>query len=120
MNIKVFNIAKKIAKLSQHPKHQMSAIIVKKGKIQSFGINKLSTHPKSNTPFKTIHAEFHAILNAQLEDYSGCEMYIYRETKSRGFLAPAKPCAHCMKLLKGLNFKTIHFSDYKGFLSEAV
>lgn len=113
-------MAAKVAELSQHPHHKMAAVIVKKGKVRSFGINKLSTHPKALTPFKTIHCEFHAILNSKLDDFSGCEIYVYRETKGKGNLATAKPCFHCRKMLKDLNFKIIHFSDYSGFKSEAV
>lgn len=115
-----FKLAQKVSKLSTHTSHKMAAVIVYKGKVQSFGINKLSTHPKAQTPFKTIHAEFHAILNARREDFSGHEIYIYRETKGQGKIATAKPCKYCYNLIKSLSFKEIHYSDYKGFISERI
>lgn len=113
-----FELARRISfKSSHHP--AMGAIITFKGKVLGLGYNSTKTHPRSNHSFSMTHAELSAILNARLEDFSGCEIYIYRELKN-GQPAPAKPCIHCSKMLKSLNFKNIHYSDYESFKSERI
>lgn len=114
-----FKIAKKISYKSTY-KHKIGAVIVYKNKIISFGCNSMKTHPKSTNLFLKTHAELRAILNARREDFSGHEIYIYRETKGQGKIATAKPCKYCYNLIKSLSFKEIHYSDYKGFISERI
>lgn len=114
MKIKYFEIARKISKKSLY-KHKIGAVLVRKNKIFGKGFNQTKTHPKSNNMFLMRHAEFNAVLNSKLDNLHGYEIYIYRETKSRGKLASAKPCIHCFSMLKTLGISKIYYSDYEGY-----
>jgi len=118
MNKRIFDLAKKIAPLSNHKSHKLAAILLKNGYIQSFGVNQLKTHTKSPSPFKTVHAEFDAIIKSKLDDFEDCEMYIYRQTKGKGILANAKPCKYCYDMLKSLGISKIHYTIDGSYKSE--
>jgi len=110
MKMKFFELAKKLSKKSEYYQ-KLGAVIVKKGDVIGVGFNKpKKTHPRSNTLFRTIHAELDAILNAGEELVQGCDIYIYREHRS-GVPAISKPCKFCEKLLKEYGIKNIYFTN---------
>lgn len=110
MNLKFFDLAAKVSKLSTHSKHAMGAVLVRKNRVVSVGSNQNKTHTRSNTPYKHIHCEFSAILNSKLDDFSDCSIYITRVTPG-GKLGLSYPCAHCLKMLKSLDIKTVYYTD---------
>lgn len=114
MNKRFFEIAEKASILSTHPKHKMAAVLVKKNKIISIGVNQLKTHPKAPTPYNTIHCEFHSVINSKLNDFSDCSIYIYRKTPG-GRMANSKPCFSCEKMLYSISINKIYYSDDNGF-----
>lgn len=116
MKSKFFKLARMLSFKSDHPKHQLGVVIVKKDRIISLGINKYKTHPRSTHPFKFIHAEYDAIISCK-EDLKNSVAYIYRETKN-GNIALSRPCEHCMKALRDAGVKKICFSTYTGYISE--
>lgn len=116
-NKRFFELAKRSSIHSNHPIHQMGAVLVKKNKVVSFGFNSSKTHCKSNTPFKSIHAEFSAILVAGLKDLSQHEIYIHRNRKD-GSLGEAKPCIHCEHMLKSMGIKKVHYTVNNGYKTE--
>lgn len=118
MNKRHFELAKKLSHKSTY-KYKLGAVLTKKNKVIGLGFNSIKTHTKSNHPFKMIHAEFDAILNSQLEDFSNCSIYVYRETKA-GKPAMSYPCAHCLQMIRSLGIETIYFTDNEGFKKEAV
>lgn len=106
-------VAKEAASNSTHH-HKLGAVIVKKGRVISVGFNKpRKTHPKSNTRFKTIHAEFDAILGCDQEDLRGATLYVVRSARSGPNLA--KPCSCCMELIKLVGIKKVVYSTGYGF-----
>jgi|SRR5579864_1608312 len=108
MNVKFFDLAKKIAKLSDHPKFKLGCVIVKKRKILGKGCNMIKTSPHSNHPFNMIHAELSAILNADKQsEIRNADFYIYRETKT-GKLAQSFPCSYCLTLLENCGIKNLY------------
>lgn len=110
MQVKFFEIAKKLSYKSEYH-HQIGAVLIKKNKIVGTGFNKpYKTHPLSNHPFRTIHAELDAILDADKEDIEGSTIYVYRQHRN-GSLATAKPCEHCQELLKRYNIKKVCYTD---------
>lgn len=113
MNQRMFELARK-ASLKSHYKHKIGSVLVRKGKVVSFGHNKIKTNPRANTPFNMIHAELDVILNSQLKDFTDCSIYLYRELKN-GQLAISKPCAHCKFMLDSLSIRNIYYSDYDGY-----
>ncbi len=110
MKSKFFNLAKKLSEKSDYH-HKIGAVIVKKNRIVGIGFNKpAKTHPASNQPFKTIHAELDAILDSEREDLEGSTLYVYRELKD-GSLANAKPCVHCQELINRYKIKKVFFTE---------
>jgi deoxycytidylate deaminase len=117
--MKFFNLAKKLSYKSDYYAHRLGAVVTCGNEILGIGFNKKKTHPLSETRFNNIHAELSAILNSGEEDLSGCSIYVYRETK-HGTLAMARPCEHCMKLLRQLNISKIYYSTETGYAKEVI
>lgn len=118
MKQKFFDLAKTIAKHSDHPNHQLGAVITKKNKIISFGFNKNKTHTRSNHEWKRLHAEISAIIKSK-QDLIGSEIYVYRETKL-GTLGMARPCSSCMAAIKEAGIKKMYYTTSTGFMEEIV
>jgi deoxycytidylate deaminase len=118
MNLRFFDLAKKISKLSNHTKFKLGCVIVKGSKIVSVGTNNIKTHPKAPHPFFSLHCEVAAILAAR-QDLSGCEIYVYREIKN-GTPALAKPCIYCLPFIKESGIKETHYSIKDGFETRKI
>lgn len=119
MKMKYFKLAKTLSKKSNHPSHHLGAVLVKKNKIVSVGWNTCKTHPKSPHQFKTIHAEFMAILGVHPKDLQDAHIYVYRERKN-GEPALAKPCETCYNLIQQVGIETVFYSDYNSYRKEWV
>jgi len=111
-------LAAKVAKTSTHHTHKIGAVVVNRGRVVGMGANHLKTHPKSNHPFKSIHAELKAILNSGT-DAQRATLYLYRETK-RGETALAKPCTWCQELIAQSGITRIVFTNTLGVCVEKV
>lgn len=109
MKTKFFKLAEKLAQKSDHPDHKHGAVLVRKNTVIGIGFNQLKTHTKSLNEFNMIHAEFSAILNSGLEDFSDCELYVVRKRKN-GELANSKPCNSCFRMLKSLEIEKVFYS----------
>jgi deoxycytidylate deaminase len=111
---KFFKLAKRVAERSTSTP-RLGCVIVSKNKVISFGYNNMSkTHPKSNHPYKTLHAEIHALIGVPSEELVGCDVYVYREIKS-GRVAIAKPCDTCMQALQVAKIKKVFFTTNTGW-----
>lgn len=116
---KFFDLARKLSKKSEYH-HQLGAVVVKKGKVIGIGFNKPNkTHPKSNHPFKTIHAEFDAMWGASKEDLAGATIYIYRDD-AKEEPAMAKPCKYCESLIRLAGLETICYTTNGNYKEEIV
>lgn len=115
--MKFLKLLKKLRNQSDHPTHRHSCVIAKGNQIISIGYNKYKTSPKSNHPYKYIHAELSAILDNQFNDLAGTTAYIYRE-RNDGTPALSKPCKSCVELLKIAKIKKICYSIDNGFEEE--
>jgi deoxycytidylate deaminase len=118
MNVKFFDLAKKISKLSNHGHHKLGSVIVRGSKIVSVGTNNTKTHPKSTHPHFSLHSEMAAILLAK-QDLKDCELYVFRETKD-GVWALARPCQYCWELISESGIKAVHFTRYMGHQTEKI
>jgi len=118
MNLKFFDLAKKVSKLSNHKHHKIGSVIVRGNKVISVGINNIKTHPRSLHPFFSLHSEMAAILLAK-QDLIGCEIYVFRQIKD-GTTAIAKPCQYCEQMIKEASIKEIHYTVTNGYKSEKV
>lgn len=92
--------------------YKMSALIYDGNKVLGIGLNKpYKTHPKAWTPYKTIHAEFDAILDATRCDdrMNGKSMYVHRVRRD-GLNGLAKPCVTCQRMLAWVGIREVHWS----------
>lgn len=118
--MKFFDIAKKMAKKSDHPDYKIGGCIVNRSKVISLGFNRYKTSPRSNHPFNHIHCELDCILGVDENILRGCSIYLYRETKN-GDIAKSKPCVWCNKLLKSVGISVVYYTDYNdSFRKEAI
>jgi len=113
MKSKYFELAKKLARTSEHPDHKLGAVIVKGNNILGLGFNKLKTHPKAKNYAQRIHAELAAILNART-DLKDSDLYVFRYTQS-GLQGISKPCSGCMIAIEESGIKTIYYSKQEGY-----
>lgn len=118
MQMRYFDLAKKISKLSNHEHHKLGSVIVRGSKIVSVGTNNIKTHPKSRHPFFSLHSETAAILLAK-QDLRSCEIYVYRETKA-GIPAMSRPCIYCLPLIKESGIKEVHYSTNGSYKTEKI
>lgn len=109
-----FDIAKRLAHKSDHHTHKLGAVVVRGNKIIGVGFNKMKTSPKSNHPFKSIHAELDAILSSHPDRLNGSDIYIYRQTSS-GELAMAKPCLYCQDLIRAAGIRRAYYTRKGGY-----
>lgn len=117
--MKFLKLLKKLKAQSDHPTHKHSCVIAKGNQVISIGFNKYKTSPKSNHPYKMVHAELSAILDNKFADLAGSTAYIYRENHS-GTPAMSRPCESCMVLLKLAKIKKICYSVENGFKEEVL
>lgn len=117
--MKYLKLLKKLASFSDHQDHKMSCIIVNKNKVISVGYNKMKTSPRSNTRYRTLHAELVALLSIPYEESRGCTAYIYRTLKT-GELAISKPCEACQEALKLAGIKRVIYSDNNSWTEEWI
>jgi tRNA(Arg) A34 adenosine deaminase TadA len=117
MKLRFFNLARKLSLKSDYH-HKLGAVIVSKNIVIGKGYNKpFKTHPKSNYPWHTQHAEFVAILEAG--DCKGADIYVFREYKN-GNVANSKPCPYCTELIKRAGIKRVYYTDNNSFKEEIV
>ena len=112
MKFKPFILAQKMSLHSDHRKHHVGAVILRRDRVVGVGFNQRKSHPRSPHTW-TIHAELKAILNAR-EDLTGCTIYIYREHRN-GALACARPCIYCQALLREVGITAAFFSNEEGY-----
>ena len=109
-----FELAKRMARKSNHYQYKLGCVIVNRGRIVGIGINKLKTHPRSWHDYSMIHAELDAILSVPVADLKDATVYVYRQTKA-GELALAKPCRTCQKMLRDCNIRKVCYTTDGGY-----
>lgn len=110
----MFQLARQMS-LRSTSQFRLGCVIVDKNKVVAKGWNDMNkTHPKTPDPWKTLHAEIHAIIGVSAKDLKGCVAYVYRETKN-GDIASSKPCPVCEKALAKAGIKRVYYTDSTGF-----
>lgn len=110
-NIK--NLAFAEALNSEH-RFRLGAVVFNKKHILGSGYNDhIRTHPKSPHPYKTIHAEFAAVIDSLSNNWpsrvSGSSLYVVR-LKADNSLGMAKPCKYCQFMLSQVGIRKIYWS----------
>lgn len=113
---------------------RMGCVIAYKGSILAKGCNSDKTHPmqehynkyrfKNNGPQylpAKCHAELAAISKIKYLDidFSEAHIYVYREFKD-GKTAMARPCPACMRALRNIGIKKIHYTTNEGVAYERL
>lgn len=112
-------IARMLALKSDNQDHKHGCVVVYKNKIIGKGYNKTSTHPKSNSRYKKLHAEVSAINNAlkSFDELSRCVLYVYREHKD-GTPALSKPCKSCAEYINTYGINVVVYTIQNGWKLE--
>lgn len=129
-DLKWFNSAKVISKLSDFKKVKLGCIIIYKNAIISTGYNNNKSHPvqKRYNSYRfsedgnhKIHAETMALLHIRALNinWRKIKIYIYREFKN-GKPALARPCSSCMAMIKDLGIKNIYYTTNYGYSHEFI
>lgn len=119
MKPRFFDLAKKLSYRSDHQQHRLGCVIVKKNRVISVGWNVLKTHTQSPHPYRSIHAEFSAIIGVDKRELKGSDVYVYRENKN-GTPALARPCIHCYKCLQQVGVEKIYYTTTDGYKDELI
>ena len=126
-----FDAAKAVSESSEFPKVHIGCVITEGNhRIISSGCNSTKTHPLQKQlnrerfevdSVHSIHAEVSALLPLMKEDidFSKVEVYTHRNY-ANGKIAMARPCPSCMKLIKDLGIKKIHYTTSDGYACEYV
>ena len=104
--------------LCEYKQKHISIIFNNKGQYVCAGFNKLKTHPNSPHKYKTIHAEYDAVLHypGPLYTLSSCFIVNVRVMKD-GSYGLSKPCRSCQSFLEKVGVGSIYYSDNSAFKS---
>lgn len=110
---------------SEH-RFPMAAILVKKNKVISVGMNRHKTHPKQKRRISEdgivfgknkIHAELDCLIRSPVEVDGSMMVVVRRNATGVGL---AKPCVNCEELLREYGVKRVIFSIPKDLESYGV
>jgi len=94
-------LALKLARKYPHKQqNHHAAILTKRRKVISIGVNKKKTHTKSNTKYGYIHAELDAVLGVDKEILRGATLFVVRAGFNfRRIVMNSKPCKYCQAMI---------------------
>ena len=113
-------LGRKLLKLSTHPKYRMSCILVRGGRIISFGINKIGSPPpyvEKTYSNMGLHAEVDCLAGISKKSARGSTIYICGET-FKGNHILTQSCHSCYNFLKTMNVKRMVYEERTGDLRE--
>lgn len=121
--------------LSSTKQERIGAVISKKNRVVSWGVNSQKTHPIQriyNKKFRFIdnvgepgidvsfiHAEMDALNRSKGKDLRGHTIYIYRENYD-GDLCMCRPCKGCMQALIDRGIKKVIYTTPNGYAVETI
>lgn len=123
-----FELARREASCSTFDQYRLGAVITSGNYVVARGRNRPKSHPmqlkyekyRGRTGIRNhVHAEVDALIRSGYEDLTGCEIFVYRETKA-GHLANSKPCPACMQAIKDSGIQYIYFTSEDGIKSIAL
>jgi tRNA(Arg) A34 adenosine deaminase TadA len=120
---KLIEKSRQLLELVPDQKFWHFSFIVERNKVLSFGWNKMSkTHPyalRHGYKFGFLHSEVDAVKNfpGTPAELSHCSLVNIRISK-QGKVVLSKPCPCCTKLLIGLDFKEVLYSQDDGSFEE--
>lgn len=130
-NVKCFEVAKAVSKLSDFKRIHIGCIIVDGKHIVATGQNTNKTHPMQKEYNKyrfegdscgngKLHAEMMAMLSLPKDvDTKKLTVYTYREDRF-GNLRNSRPCNACLAKIKELGIRNICYTSDDGFCTERL
>lgn len=131
-DIKFFNVAKSLSKISDFNRIHIGAIIVHNNEVLGSGYNQRKSHPLqkklnglrfhkffTDSSKHYLHAEMEAIIHSKNKDLKGASIYVYRENM-HGDIAMCRPCPACMAKIKEKGIKKIFYTTNDGFVEEIL
>lgn len=134
-DIKYFEKAKNIARISDYDKIHIGCVAVYHGNIIGIGCNTNKTHPmqkyynKFREDEETDNIHFYHKLHAEINclsqlknldiNFSKVKLYIYRIRKDRPH-GMCRPCPSCMAAIKDMGIKHIYYTTDDGFAYERI
>jgi deoxycytidylate deaminase len=103
-------LAAKNAMSSNHHRFRLGAVVVKRGRVLSQGVNIPKKDPYTPPHRESIHAEVNALKGVKNPD--GATLYVAR-LNSTDDLALAKPCEYCINHMLDNNIQKVVFSVSK-------
>lgn len=130
-DLKYFEKARKVAKISDYYGYHIGCVAVYQGNIIGVACNTNKTHPiqkyynkyriESDSMLPKLHAEIHCINSIRNLDinFSKVKLYIYRIRKDRPH-GMAKPCPSCMAVIRDIGIKNIFYTTDDGYAYERI
>ena len=96
--------------------YHLAAILRRKGKVIKVGTNTNKTHPKFKRqyPDGTYSAHMHAEMNVLRFAQAGDTLELMRFLKCAHEFAMAKPCHHCMEIIRDVGISSVRYTNYQG------
>lgn len=131
--MRYFNKAASVAEASDYKKVHVGCVAVYHNVIIGVGCNSNKTHPKQKyynrfrnldyreMPEHKLHAEIMCLNSiARLDvDFNKVHLYIYRKRKDKPY-GITRPCPACMKAIKDIGIKHIHYTTDSGYAYEII
>ena len=125
-NDKIFPLLMRVAESSDHNRYQLAAAVVIRGRVISFGYNRMKTDPMQakysvNKERIYMHAEIHAIKNAlrhvSVDELKRATLLVLRtrEDTVSGW-GMAKPCEGCMRAIAEFGIKNVKYTNEQGLI----
>lgn len=100
---KWLRLANRLLDKSDHPQYRVAAVLVKGGKVISYGTNKHRPAWRwiRNRSLYELgrHAEIRCILNRSRRSIRGAVLYVVGDTVATGHRITTKPCTVCHRIL---------------------
>ena len=91
------------------------AVLVKKNRVVSVGLNSMKTHPILSrfTLWPYMHAESNAIIRHGLDNCEGLGLYVVRIDRNNDYMM-SKPCRACRGLIEQAGLSDTYYTDERG------
>ena len=126
-NDKIFPLLMRVAESSDHHRYRLAAAVVIRGRVISFGYNRMKTDPMQakycvNKERIYMHAEIHAIKNAlrhiSVDELKRATLLVLRtrEDTASGW-GMAKPCEGCMRAIAEFGIRNVKYTNDEGLIT---
>ena len=115
-----------LASRSDHKQHKLAALVFdKRGKLISYGYNKLHTHPKQlELSLNTYKNRYHSFLHAEISALVKCRkephFIVVARVRKNGKFALSKPCEMCMSAIIESGVKKLCYHNGSDFVVEEI